>query len=46
MSEHPVATIHLAIADRIKANGANTVKKVLAQAEVIDIRRRQPLASR
>ena len=43
MRKDAVATIHLAIADRSQANGPNAVKKILAQAEVIDIRRRRSL---
>ncbi len=44
MCEHPFATKHLAVVDRIKADGTNAVKQLLAQREIIDIRRRRPRA--
>src|SRR5258708_31701877 len=42
MCKHPIATKHLAVVDRNKANGTDTMKTPLAQREVIDIRRRCP----
>src|ERR1700686_2742129 len=38
MCKHPFATKHIAAADRNKTDGANAVKRLLAQREVIDIR--------
>jgi len=37
MCKQPIATKHVATADRNKTDGANAVKKLLAQREVIDI---------
>jgi hypothetical protein len=42
MGKHPIATKHVAAADRNQTDGANAVKKLLAQREVIDIRWRWP----
>src|ERR1700687_588541 len=40
MCEHPIATKHVAAADRCETKGTNAVKTLLAQREVIDIRGR------
>ena len=42
MGKHPVATKHFAVVNRDETDGTNAVKKLLAQREVIDIRRRWP----
>jgi hypothetical protein len=39
MGKHPIATEHPAVVDRNKANGTDTVEKVLAHGEIIDVRR-------
>ena len=43
MRQDAGAAVHLAVADRSQANGANAVKQALAHAEVVDVRRRRPL---
>jgi hypothetical protein len=42
MCKHAIATKHLAVVDRNKANGTDTMKTPLAHREVIDLRRRCP----
>src|SRR6516162_6340633 len=44
VGKHPVATEHLAVVDRNKANGTDTVEKVLAQRKIIDVRRGRSLS--
>ena len=43
MCKHPISAEHLPVADWNKANGTNTMKRLLAYYEFVGIRRRGPL---
>ena len=42
MRKNAGAPVHLALVDRVEANGADPMKQSLAQGDIVYIRRRRP----